>query len=534
MTKPVKIILFIVVVLAAILRLWGLGSSELTFDEGLYAFRSIGYLDYLDSTSQTTPIQWLQNSALPAWLKLSFHDHPPLVFLVQHIFLKLFSDSLLVARLPSALGGIAAVFLLYLIGRRLQLQKRSLGLMAALLGSLSFALVSNSRLAMMEGILFPLLLLNIYYFLRFLENSRHWWKFGLILGLCFLTKYVSLFLMPIYALYLLINKSRLLKDKRLYLSLIIALTVFSPVIVYNIYSYKIFGHFDLQLASLLNQKIPWQGESGKSQEPFSNISENLLTIFSIPFLILASLGLVVILIRRGLRKELMWLPLAAVFITLMLIKIGSAIRFSSLYAIPATLLAALGLTAMRERYNKKWVLAPIAVFFVYELIFTVNLVFFSAPDYGVVKLDRYFNEIFGGARGPGLPSHPNPHLERVIQKYSANYPPDLKPTGLIYDDNLSLGPTLWLFSRRQYYHGIPIMPASAFEQKIKSGQTEMFKAVTLYFVKAEAASPLKPIQPSSAAGDVEQFLQKNGRLPDTIIKAAGNAAAFRVYKFSLQ
>ncbi|MEK7501217.1 MAG: glycosyltransferase family 39 protein, partial [Patescibacteria group bacterium] len=448
--KRTKIILIAIAALAAFLRLAGLGSDELIFDEGLYAFRSIGYLDYLDSASQTTPVQWLQDSSLPGWLKLSFHDHPPLVFLVQHIFFKLFGDSLFVARLPSALGGIVSVFLFYLIGNLIgsrfqsQLKTKSVGLTAALIASISFALVSNSRLAMMEGILFPLILLNIYYFLRLLEDTRHWWKFGLTLGLCFLTKYVSFFLLPTYALYLLINKPRLLKDKRLYLSLIIALMVFSPVIVYNIYSYKTFGHFDLQLAYLLGQKLPWDTAfGGKTQEPFSNIAENLLTIFIIPFLILAALGLTLILIRRDIRKELIWLPLAIVFITLMLTKIGSAIRFSSLYAIPGILLAAVGLTAMRDRFSKRWVLIPIAAFFVYELIFTANLIFFNPPDYGVAKLDRYFDEIFNGQRSAGLPSHPNPHLNRVIQTYGArpvrneisngaSRPARLTPTGIIY------------------------------------------------------------------------------------------------------
>ncbi|MBI2604323.1 MAG: glycosyltransferase family 39 protein, partial [Candidatus Harrisonbacteria bacterium] len=113
------IILLIIVALGAALRLWNLGTAELTFDEGLYAFRSVGYLDYLENPAQPTPIQWFAGKALPWWTRLSFHDHPPLVFLVQHAATLLLGDTLFAARLPSAFAGIALIILLFFITRRL-------------------------------------------------------------------------------------------------------------------------------------------------------------------------------------------------------------------------------------------------------------------------------------------------------------------------------------------------------------------------------------------------------------------------------
>ena len=101
---------------AAILRFGGLGSSEIFHDEGFYAFRSIGYVDYIQNDDQTTPIQWFKDApSLPWWTSLSFHDHPPLFFLIQNIFFKIFGNSLFAARLPSALAGVFSIYLVYLI-----------------------------------------------------------------------------------------------------------------------------------------------------------------------------------------------------------------------------------------------------------------------------------------------------------------------------------------------------------------------------------------------------------------------------------
>ena len=108
-------ILVAIAALGAVLRLWNLDTAELTFDEGLDAFRSVGYLDYLESPAQPTPVQWFADRELPWWTALSFHDHPPLVFLVQHATTAIFGDTLFAARIPSALAGIAAIILFFFI-----------------------------------------------------------------------------------------------------------------------------------------------------------------------------------------------------------------------------------------------------------------------------------------------------------------------------------------------------------------------------------------------------------------------------------
>ena len=109
-----------------------------------------------------------------------------------------------------------------------------------------------------------------------------------------LTKYIAIFLIPTYLVYLLIFRRDLFKNSKIYLALVLAIIIFSPVIVYNIYSYKTFGHFDLQLAYVLKQKTPWlvSAFGGKTQDPFSKIGENVPGIFSTPFLTMVLIGLI--------------------------------------------------------------------------------------------------------------------------------------------------------------------------------------------------------------------------------------------------
>ncbi|MEK9174869.1 MAG: hypothetical protein AAB725_02775, partial [Patescibacteria group bacterium] len=164
------------------------------------------------------------------------------------------------------------------------------------------------------------------------------------------------------------------------------------------------------------------------------------------------------------------------------------------------------------------------------------LFYFSKPDYGVVKLDKYFNSVLGKGRSEAVPQHPNPYLDEVIQKYVAKIPATLEPTGLIYDDNLAIGLMLWLFSRRQYYHGIPVMTASDFEQIVEHGDPSKLKDFTLYFIKAESAAPLKPIQPTDYAQKIEKLLLSKNQKPAIFITGYGanDFPAFKVYKFSVQ
>ncbi len=540
MSKQVRITLLIgIICVGAFLRFWDLGKSELLFDEGLYSFRSIGYLDYLDSATQTTPVQWLADKpALPLWEHLSFHDHPPLFFLIQHLFFAMFGDSLFVSRLPSAFFGIASIFLAFLIAKKLFKKSKytnEAGLISAFFLSINFSHLLASRLGMLEGVSMFFIFLNLYFFLCFLEDKKYWFWFGASLGLAFLTKYVAVFLIPAYLIYLLIKRQEVFRDFRIYAAIGVAIIIFSPVIIYNLYSLSTFGHFDLQLASALHQKLPWQGSSGKTQEPFSNLFQNLLIIYSIPFLLILLAGIIATVFWfKKFSRPLLPL-LLTISLTALLMFVGSAIRFASLYTISSIFLITIPFLILFEKYqDKKWLpIILLAIFGIYEIYFSLNLLFFNAPNYGVVSLDKYFDATFGNVRPSTTPKSSNPHLESVIKKYSKNYPATIAPTGIIYDDNIALQDFLWLFSRRQYYHGIPIMSASMFLEKLKSGESKIFSGYQLYFVKADKGSPTTLGTLNSSANEIEKNLQIQNLKPDKVIKSGDNLNAYEIYKFNL-
>jgi 4-amino-4-deoxy-L-arabinose transferase-like glycosyltransferase len=108
----IKISLGIIVAAAFFLRLFNLGGQDMASDDVLYSFRSIGLVDYVASINlQSTPTTWF--SERQWWQGLSFHDHPPMVFIIQWIFFKIGGINVWAARLPFAPAGTLSVFFLF-------------------------------------------------------------------------------------------------------------------------------------------------------------------------------------------------------------------------------------------------------------------------------------------------------------------------------------------------------------------------------------------------------------------------------------
>jgi len=232
--------LIIILIAAAALRLYGLDRGDTVNDEVFYAFRAIGMLDFDKAEVQTTPLEWMDPN-IPWWTKLSFHDHPPLVFWVQNIFMKVFGDKRWAFRLPSALLGVASVYLIYLIGRKLFSQNASLaesrraGLLAAAFFAVTLNNVYITRTGMQESFVIFFMLLASYLFLK---NYFVWT--GAIMGLAFLTKYNTFILAPIFLVYLLIYRRRVFLNKKFWLGALLPILIFSSLmfLVKNIRSGK--------------------------------------------------------------------------------------------------------------------------------------------------------------------------------------------------------------------------------------------------------------------------------------------------------
>ena len=250
--------LLAILAFAALLIFFRLDRADMQTDGALYSARALGYFDFLDTTNQTTPIQWFD--VLPRWSRLSFHDAPPLAFGVQHLFFRLLGASTWVARLPGALAGLASVFLVYLIGMRLW--GVVAGRWAALFLASSTLFTWAAREPYLESQEIAWILLATYAFLRALKSPGWWYLWGAALGAALLTKYTAVFLLPAFGLYLLLYQRSALRSRQFWLGAALTLLLLSPVAVYNFKLYQTRGHLDLQLSRLVpstwaKAKIDW-------------------------------------------------------------------------------------------------------------------------------------------------------------------------------------------------------------------------------------------------------------------------------------
>ncbi len=470
----------LILVAAGILRFYGLGRADVITDEALVGFRSIGYIDFFVSPYQTTPYEWF--SDIPTWARLSFHDHPPLVFLIQHFFFKLFGQNIIALRLPFALAGLLSIYLIYLIGKKLFGEK--IGLLAAILLSVCQYHIWISRIGLQESLVILFSLLTFYFFLKSLEDGCYW-KWGICFGLAMLTKYTSVIIFPILIIYLLIFRRKTFSDKRFWLSLLLIILIFSPVLVYNLKLYQARGHFDLQLSYLLGQKVSeWQFLPGKIlagsfsdrlKNLIPNLYQGMLWPMFITFIASFIYGLHVLCKQKD--KAILLLILAIFCHLILFLATGPEKRFISVI-IPFTILL-ISWFIYHQRKTFRYLLIIILVGL--ELFFTVNTLLAYYPwgqegiTYSNLKIESYgwgYNQL-------------NTYLVQLLKDkkpavtFTTRYKflEDIKnqalakaerkglesaPILLIYDNNMYDLATLWLFHRRMVYDGWPIITSDIY------------------------------------------------------------------------
>ncbi|HEY4499597.1 MAG TPA: glycosyltransferase family 39 protein [Candidatus Paceibacterota bacterium] len=527
--------LWIIIGIAFALRLLGLGQQEILGDESGDAFRAIGYIDYLGTSEQTTPIDWYRDeSALPWWTKLSFHDIPPLAIIFQHISSLIFGFSIFAVRFPAVMLGTLATLLVFWIARRLFNEK--VALWSAGWWAVSGAMVWISRTAILEPYLIFFILLNLHAFLLFVERPRYWWWFGITLGAIGLTKYTGVIVVPIYISYLLLFQRSLFRNWRLYAALIMAAIVLSPVIIYNYYMYKATGHFDLQIAYLLGQDTPeWRGLLGKAQSPFREIYINASAAWGISAIMFLILGMGILWRHWRVRRESVALIGAYLFwTTMLLVVIGSAQRFLALYGPGMVIIFGFVSAYLWERKNLKII---VIAWLIAESAFLTNKIFIAYPDFGVAALDHYFEEEFHGIESGVTPEANHPHLNAMVQKFSDKKMPQ-RPRALImivYNDNIALPTLEWVFYRRFFYQSIPTMFIENFQRTVATQGIDYLKPFTIYFVQSTENTLRNQFKIDKTIGqEFEQWLRQRGFVPVKEIYGQENKLMFTIYKFTLR
>ena len=140
------------------------------------------------------------NEAKP---KLSFnevHDalliaepHPPLYFFIMNVVFKIFGYSTFIARMVSAIIGIAGLYSIYLLGK--ELFSKKVGIYAMILLSVNYFHIYYSQDARMYGLLFLTTTLSFYYLTKIIKTPtlKNTLIFGLVSTLMIYSHFFAVF-----------------------------------------------------------------------------------------------------------------------------------------------------------------------------------------------------------------------------------------------------------------------------------------------------------------------------------------------------
>jgi len=551
-------------VLACALRLIALTQHDMYTDEVLYSFRAIGNMDFDEAADQTTPLEWFDESrtqipnSIPWWTHLSFHDHPPLFFWVEHFSIKAFGENPFAVRFPSVFFGILAIYAVYAIGKELNSEK--LGLFAALLLAMTTNHLYISRLGLQESMLIALGLMGILAVLKAEHHTRQYYFVAFWFGLAFLTKYNAVLFMAIAGVILLARGVRLLPWKPLATATLLFLVIISPVIVYNAMLHHAVGHFDFQFSFIFKQhpdvwKVTPGKEIGDVFYRLQNFLPNVLGLNSPLFLLLAIAGVLSVFVKKNIKDSRMYIigaTLLASFYVIFLV--GVSYRFLSMLTPFLALLGGYALLFIYEKTPKAVSISIISIIVIIEICYGLNSVAVAEP-YGK-PIFTYAEKVHSELEVTGYRE-----LGKVLDKDLAGFRPsqvfemrywfltaihqqeidkqiakNLKPKSLIiaYDPNVQNLAQLWYFDRLNIYHAWPVVNIDQYAEyasRTKQPFPETNFKEHIFIIRAEGALSRRAESLNSTGAQTEAGFKQRGLKPE-IIFAPNGMEAFHIYRFT--
>ena len=558
-----------ILIVAGIMRLWALGQGDPMGDEVLYAFRAVGMLDFDEANEQTTPLEWFDplvhssgrvpevyaiGTGIPWWTKLSFHDHPPLVFLIQHVFMRIFGESAFVFRLPSALLGIVSVYLLFLIGKTLFSEK--VGLLAAALSAVNTHHLFISRLGLQEAYVVFFLLLASYLFLRSFESDSFFIWTGAALGFGFLTKYTTFILVPIFFTYLLLYKRDAFLNKKFWIGALIALLLFSPVIIYNLQLYRAVGHFDFQFSHVFGQNPEvWQVAPGKEIGTLGGrVREFIPALFDANSWIFGAFALLSLFF---LRNAFLWI--AIIFLTgLIVVFLGPSSRFLAMLT-PALILSAVNFlyqqkeNATHESLWRCFGILLFVLFVFFEIAYSANSLLVPYPKgperwaFSPLRYENFrwgYNELSNFLGKELADKMPALHFDMQYQFLNDMHEKAIKkakqarlqpyPALVLYDGNIDSIPQLWILDRLNLYHVWPVIKIETFERLLEEQGEDYFSRSGfqyMYVIIPTERVPWKDEKYLTSYGHVLEEKLKTRGIEPIILQNQRKEEVFRIYRF---
>ncbi|MBI4054477.1 MAG: glycosyltransferase family 39 protein [Candidatus Doudnabacteria bacterium] len=558
MLRDYKKIFWTVFFLILLIRVWGLPGAELRHDAALNSMRAVGWLDFLVGQGQTTPLVWF--GEVPWWANLSFHDHPPLSFLLQHVSFRIFGDRTFVAFLPFVIAGVLGGYVLY------RLLTRAAGKAEALLGMALFGFSSYllwaQRAGYLEGLSILFIVAATWWIWRYAQdrNGKFLYFWSLVVAAALLTKYTAIFLLPAAWVFLFFYARTAFSTRQFWLAHLLILLLLSPVIFYNYQVFAARGHFDAAFSSMV----------GMSPEDFSTLSYrslntnflgNLSSIWSavknntsLPLLVgyIFALGLVIgegIVYRRGTALNTLAL-LNLIFVVAMFSFSGAADRFVVIL-VPFLIILLFGAFLRAKNIfpsvvSGKVMLSGVAVLLLFELAFSINTNLLASPlgspphtysparfaSAGYETLDRFFRQqVFAELPSPR-------RISRLTKDVLYH---DLRgKEAIIFDERADWFSRVWYVDRYKYYYSLPFVYLTDISEAVEEkGQVDPFDYLRAAGVRGfwvvVADGDNRQIGKSP---EFDQFfavlsanLEENGIMPVKKITGPAGQSLFKVYHF---
>jgi 4-amino-4-deoxy-L-arabinose transferase-like glycosyltransferase len=157
----------------------------------------------------------------------------PIYIYLMLPFIKIFGMNAWGVRLPAALAGIIAVYLTYLLGKKIY--RQTVGLWAALFLAVSPWHLMLSRPAFEAGLALTLVLAGTYYFLRIFDNTSFATRYSivsaLLFGLSLHTYHSAKIVVPLVILFLVWVYRRVLSWRQFWLPTLILLLFVTPIML---------------------------------------------------------------------------------------------------------------------------------------------------------------------------------------------------------------------------------------------------------------------------------------------------------------
>lgn len=227
---------------------------------------------------------------------LSYYTHPPMVAYLIRIFTLIGENSEFWVRLGAVILTLGVSILVYLLTRDIFKSER-IAFFSVLLLNITLGFAIGALIITPDIPLIFFWMLSLYFLYKVSEKgNRGWWYLlGIAVGLGLLSKYTMVLFFPCALLFLLLsNKNRRwLKRKEPYLALVIALFIFTPVIVWN---------YQHGWVSFTKQLVHGLGRKGF---PLRNLGDYLGSQAGIisPFLFLGLLWAMIKGLHLGIKKK---------------------------------------------------------------------------------------------------------------------------------------------------------------------------------------------------------------------------------------